>query len=192
MRLDRERLDKCSDILSKEQFIYVGHMSKRTATYLLDSKLVPAIYNGKKSKCYFIKKKDIIEFFNDFAIMPEKYLAPPKWYSEKKKIKTKSYRLRLNPEKINIEKLEYYYRQKLDSIFEDDVLKVQDVSIFTGYKPSTVRGWINADKMEVLILPGKRYYIPKELLIEWLLSDTYNKIERKSGKHLKALWGCCN
>ena len=190
MRLDRQRLDECSDILSKEQFVYVGHMSKRTATYLLDSKLVPATYNGKKTRCYFIKKKDVIEFFDDFAIMPEKYLAPPKWYSEKKKIKTKSFRIRLNPEACDIQKLERYYRKKLKA-FDSEILTIKDVTKFTGYKHSTISGWIRSGKLKVLNTPGLKYDIPKDHLVAWLLSEGYNNIERKSRKHLNALWGAC-
>lgn len=48
MKLDLKELEQYPEILSKEQFRVVGHMSKRTATYLLQSKIVPAEYTGAK------------------------------------------------------------------------------------------------------------------------------------------------
>lgn len=118
--------------------------------------------------------------------MPEKYLAPPKWYSEKKKIKTKSFRIRLNPENCDIQKLEQYYRKKL-KVFDSEILMTRDVVKFTGYRNTTVTGWIRADKLEALVLTTK-YLIHKIFLLKWLLSDEYNCIERKSKKHMEALW----
>ena len=188
MRLDKKELDKCSDILSKEQLIKVGHMSKRTASYLLESKLLPAKYTGKKSRCYQIKKKDIIDFFYDYSVMPEKYATPPKWYSEKKRIRTHSYRRGFKPTVINKKKSRKYYVDRL-AVY-DDVLSVAQVSEFTGYRLSTIRHWINEDKLDVIKV-HRRYIVPQDYLLDWITSDEYNNIVRKSRKHTSALWGVC-
>ena len=186
MKLDKTALVKYPDILSKEQFRIVGHMSKRTASYLLESKILPSRHTNKKTRCYFIKKKDIIELFDDMEKNPEKYVAPPKWYSESTQMKVSPYMLRYTPyDPVNTNKLRAYYRRKLKSY--DNILSVMQVAEFTGYRSTTVTSWIRTGRMEALQLPD-RYIIPKELLLDWLTSERYNAIERKSKPHVRALW----
>ncbi|MCQ2467084.1 MAG: hypothetical protein MJ166_06155 [Clostridia bacterium] len=48
--------------------------------------------------------------------------------------------------------------------------------------------WIRDEKLEAFEMPTM-YMIPKVFLLKWLLSDQYNNNERKSKKHIKALWG---
>lgn len=189
MKLDRKELAKYPDTLSKEQLRIVGHMSKRTATYLLESKILPSIHTGKKTRCYWIKKKDIIEMFDDMEKRPGKYATPPKWYSEKKKLSAKPYALRYIPcGNVNKEDLRQYYEEQL--IAYDEVLTVTQVALFTGYRSTTVTGWIRTGKLEALQLLDK-YIIPKTLLLEWLTSERYNNIERKSKLHVRTLWKVC-
>lgn len=186
MKLDRKKLENYPDVLSKEQLIVVAHMSKRTASYLLESKMLPSINTGKKTRCYQIKKQDIIEFFDNLASNPTKYSTPPNWYSEKKKMKAKPYTLRLQPNaKFSKSTLRAYYTRKLKDY--DELLFTTDVSEFTGYNLKTVTSWIRSGKLEVLHAQG-RNIIPKELLLRWITSDRYNAIERKSQPHLRALW----
>lgn len=186
MKLDKTALAKYPDILSKEQFRIVGHMSKRTASYLLESKILPSRHTNKKTRCYFIKKKDIIELFDDMEKNPEKYVAPPKWYSENTQIKVSPYMLRYTPfDPVNTNKLRAYYKRKLKSY--DNILSVMQVAEFTGYRSTTVTSWIRTGRMEALQLLD-RYIIPKELLLDWLTSERYNAIERKSKPHVRTLW----
>lgn len=187
MRLDIKILQSYSDPISKEQLIKACHMSKRTASYLLESKLLPARNTGKKTRCYQIKKKDVIEFFNDYSVMPEKYSTPPKWYSEKKQITTKPYRTRLKSSVINQNKLRKYYEKKLSSFYKD-VLTLAEVSQFTGYKRKTVSAWIRDGKLQVIPYRNS-YIVPQIYLLDWITSTEYNDIVRKSNKHTNALWG---
>lgn len=185
MRLDRKELVKYPDVLSKEQLRIVGHMSKRTATYLLESKILPAKHTGKKTRCYWIKKEDIIDFFDDLEAHPNKYATPPKWYSEKKKLKASPYKLRCMPNApVDTAALRSYYKKKLKK--HNPVMTVAEVSEFTGYNKSTVTKWIRAERLEAFVMP-RIYMIPKEFLLKWITSDTYNNVERKSKIHLRAL-----
>ncbi|MCQ2515464.1 MAG: hypothetical protein MJ094_01210 [Saccharofermentans sp.] len=105
-------------------------------------------------------KKDIVEFFIDYSGMPEKYATPPKWYSEKRKIKTRSYRKIMNKTIIDKNKLHKYYEAKLASIY-DSVLTVNDVANFTGYGRKAVSSWINKKKLRAI--PYKHsFFIPQE------------------------------
>ena len=186
MKLDLKELEQYPEILSKEQFRIVGHMSKRTATYLLQSKIVPAEYTGAKTRCYRIKKKDIITFFEDLEMSPKKLIAPPDWYSTKKNIKVSPYTVRSLPKKVLDKKyLKKYYTNKLKDY--EDIIRVTQIADFTGYRSSTVTQWIREGKLKALQLPG-RYIVPKSYLIDWLISDEYNNIERKTKKHVYALW----
>ena len=189
MKLDLDLLEMLPDVLSKEQVRMVGHMSKRTVTYLLESRILPAKHTSKKTKCYFIKKSDVIELFDDMAKNPDKYATPPSWYSEKKKIKAKPYKLRFIPS-VNIDKddLRQYYEKLIEPYGE--VLTVMQLSAITGYRSTTVTSWIRTEKLEALQLLN-RYIIPKSFALEWLTSDRYNSIERKSNVHLRTLWKVC-
>lgn len=158
-------------------------MSKRTASYLLDSKLVPAVYNGKKSKCYFIKKTDVIKFFKDLDLHPEKYVELGQTTTDRKLLGTSA----LPTCKYNKRKLRAYYKTLFEE-YEDEVLTVAQVSEITGYRNTSITSWIREEKLEAFDMPTM-YMIPKVFLLKWLLSNQYNSIERKSKKHVKALWG---
>ena len=176
MKLDLNELKNYPELLSKEQVRIVGHMSKRTALYLIQSKLLPAYCSGKATRCYFIKKQDLINFFEDWELNPHKYVAPEGWYKSTKKAKPLV--LRVNPdEEIDEDALREFYTSKLRRM--PQLLSVADVAGFTGYAPSTVTQWIRAEKLEAFDMLD-RYLIPKPCLLDWISSSKYNHIERKS------------
>ena len=57
---------------------------------------------------------------------------------------------------------------------------------FVG-KKVTVGGWIRRGKLKALQLLSK-YVVPKPYLLDFLASDTYNQILRKTPLHVKMLW----
>lgn len=58
---------------------------------------------------------------------------------------------------------------------------------FSGYNRRTVAGWIRSGKLQALKLLSKDM-IPKAYLLDFLASDTYNRILRKTPLHVKMLW----
>ena len=80
MKVDITILNSCPEIMNKEQMRKACHISKRTALYLLQFKLIPNETTGKKTRCYKIKKSDVIAFLLDREINPDKYIAPENWY----------------------------------------------------------------------------------------------------------------
>ena len=66
MTYDAKELAQYPDIMNKEQLRKVCHISKRTAHYLLQFNLIPHVCTGKKTRCYAIKKRDVI----DFSVFP--------------------------------------------------------------------------------------------------------------------------
>ncbi len=57
---------------------------------------------------------------------------------------------------------------------------------------ATVTSWVNEKKLRAITLP-ERYIVPKEYLINFLVSDYYNKsIIKKPQKHFTMLWEIYN
>ena len=80
MKYDAKEFKKYPEIMNKEQMRIACHISKQTALYLLQFYLIPHTCTGKKTRCYAIKKSDVIAFMNDREVNPEKYIAPKNWY----------------------------------------------------------------------------------------------------------------
>lgn len=82
MTYDAEELEQYPEIMNKEQLRKVCHISKRTAHYLLQFNLIPHVCTGKKTRCYAIKKRDVIDFMINREINPSRYIVPTSWYEE--------------------------------------------------------------------------------------------------------------
>lgn len=186
MKYDLTQLRQCPDIMSKEQLRIVCHISKRTALYLLQSGLIPCKNSGKKTRCYSIKKSDVLAFLKDREKNPERYLAPENWYSPKSAAEPNPYVIRVHPsKKCSKTAMTRYYRTALKAY--PDVMDVQDVCEFTGYNRRTVSQWVRKNRLKIIMRTNK-FLIPKPFLIEYLCSDWYAGTLRKSKKHLDALW----
>ena len=81
MKYDANEFGKYPDVMNKEQFYKLCHISKKTALYLLQSGLIPSRCTSKRMRCYQIMKSDVIAFMEDREQYPEAYKAPPGWYS---------------------------------------------------------------------------------------------------------------
>lgn len=64
------------DVMNKDQFYRLCHISKSTALHLLKSGKVPCEWTGKKTRCYKIKKEDVRAYLEERAVYPELYSAP--------------------------------------------------------------------------------------------------------------------
>ena len=62
------------------QLYRICHISKSTALYLLQSGKIPCEYTGRKTRCYKIKKEDVIAYLENRKVFPESYSAPAGWY----------------------------------------------------------------------------------------------------------------
>ncbi len=68
--------DSIPDIITKDQLYRICHISKSTALYLLQSGKIPCEYTGRKTRCYKIKKEDVIAYLENRKVFPESYSAP--------------------------------------------------------------------------------------------------------------------
>lgn len=63
-----------------------------------------------------------------------------------------------------------------------DVLTAAQIARLTGYSAKTVSRWCSAGRLKS-ILRQPKYMVPKVWLLDFLASDDYNNICRKSGRH---------
>lgn len=96
MTYDAEELEQYPEIMNKEQLRKVCHISKRTAHYLLQFNLIPHVCTGKKTRCYAIKKRDVIDFMINREINPSRYIVPTSWYKYGNE-EVKPYKIRIQP-----------------------------------------------------------------------------------------------
>lgn len=116
MKYDAKEFKKYPEIMNKEQMRIACHISKQTALYLLQFNLIPHTCTGKKTRCYAIKKSDVIAFMNDREVNPEKYIAPKNWYKYGSEM-VRPYKIRIHPPCAKDEKkLRRYYESKLKAL----------------------------------------------------------------------------
>ena len=72
--------DLIPEIITKDQLYKICHISKSTAQCLLRGGKIPCEYYGKKTRCYKIKKEDVIQYLENRNVFPECYSAPAGWY----------------------------------------------------------------------------------------------------------------
>ena len=128
--------DAVPDVITKDQLYRICHISKSTALYLLQSGKIPCEYTGRKTRCYKIKKEDVIAYLENRKVFPESYSAPAGWYKG-------DYTVQMEEQVPPIvrEHLRLYYTELLSDY--PDVLTTQAVSKITGYgKPPSTTGAI--------------------------------------------------
>lgn len=117
------------DVITKEQFYRICHISKSTALYLLKSCAVPCEYSGKKTRCYKIKKADVKEYLESKGKFPEYYSAPKGWHRGYRKVSIPT-----NMSDATLNLLHEYYADLLSDY--KDVITSQEVVKLTGYAKS--------------------------------------------------------
>ena len=182
--------DRIPELISKEQFCRICHVSKSTALYLLQNGVVPCEYTGKKTRCYLIRKEDAKDFFD--SKNTSSYFIPKGWYRSRHAPKV--------PKELPSEvydRMYRYYDELLDGYKE--ILTVLDVVKITGYAKSTVNGWCHRGIIKYF-RKGNLNYIPKVFLIEFFCSYSFRSITQKSCWHKETIWKfnrsylgmCCN
>lgn len=54
--------EKYSEYISAEQLYQICHITKRKAKWLLDNGVIPCHNSGKKTRCYRIRLKDVVDY----------------------------------------------------------------------------------------------------------------------------------
>ena len=171
--------DSIPDIITKDQLYQICHISKSTALYLLRSGKIPCEYTGKKTRCYKIKKSDVITYLEKRKIFPESYSAPAGWYKGNYSIKLET----KIPENA-LKNMRQYYTEMLAQY--PDVMTATEVSTIIGYGKTTVNNWCRKGHLKAF-KGNIMNHIPKGYLIEFCYSKYFRTITRKSDWHIRAL-----
>ena len=182
MKYSYEEIAKLPDELSLEDFRVVCHISKRTARYYLQSGLVICQNNGKKTHCYTIQKRDLIAALKEFEAHPCKFYIPKEFYDggtyHKGKMQIRTY---LPDDDIQSPVTKAYYEKKMEGL--SDLISSAQAADITGYDQKTIRTWCVEKRIKCRSI-HPRVWIPKEFFMDFLLSEEYNNIPRKSQTHL--------
>lgn len=166
-------------VLSKEQMFKICKISKKTCLYLLTSGLVPCIDNRKRTHRFQIKTIDVVAYLRDREIHPGKYSPADGYYIDKTR-KNHVYPYgRITETSLAIGR-EYFANLLSDF---PDVLSPTQVSEFTGYNKTTVNNWCSKQYLRCFLIRN-RYHIPKEYLLDFLISKHFYGIRFKSEKHM--------
>ena len=169
--------DSISETISKDQFCKICHMSKKTATKYIGS-VVPCIDNGKKTHRYAITKADLIAFLERTSERPKITSVTP----VERCSKTAFSILPLSDYVMSI--MHEYYSQLLKP--EKEILRVSDICRITGYGKTIVNTWLISGNLRSVVIRGAKH-TAKENLIDFMSSDAFDKIFRKSDWHLHQL-----
>ena len=146
---------------------------------MLQSGKIPCYYTGKQTRCYQIKKEDVIAYLEDRKLFPQAYAAPKGWYRGRYELKME---IHLPPEVL--EDLHAYYAALLASY--RDVLTAAEVCKLTGYSKTAVNNWCGSGILKAFKRSNVNH-IPKVYLIEFLCSPDCRSITRKSDWHIWTL-----
>ena len=85
--MDKQTIDYLKstypDVITKDQFYRICHISKKTASYLLDNGLVPCTNSGKQTRKYKIHIDDVITFLDARENNPLAFKTPKNFYASR-------------------------------------------------------------------------------------------------------------
>lgn len=173
-----EILEKYPEYITKDQMYRICHISKKTCLFLLESGLVPNIDSGKKTRRFKIKTTDVIQYLRDRDDYPELYKAPDGFYRGNACRKAPSFDEVFTKE--DLISMRQYYEKLLKK--QPDVMTVEQVAQFTGYCQNSVGRWCGKQELKCFFI-RQRFQIPKEYLLDFLVSKYFIGIAVKSTKH---------
>ncbi|OUQ41691.1 hypothetical protein B5E65_11345 [Gemmiger sp. An120] len=183
--LEREIQDLLApypDPMGRTDFRKACRIGTRTSLYLLQSGLVPCENTGKQTRCYKIAKADVADYLRRRLAEPAYYTPPSGWYKNYPNHKPPAFSLNgaLVLTDATRQRVRRWYERLLAR--QPDVLNARQIARVTGYASRTVSRWCTEGRLKAF--PYQHTYkVPKEWLLEFLTSEDYNSITRKSKEH---------
>lgn len=167
----RKMLQGYPSYISKEQLCKICHISKRTALRLLEDGSIPCKSNGKQTRKFQIALADVEAF-----------------------LLKRQARIKINPrEARNVYRpMSAEMKSLLPHVVTDwlepypDVLSVDEVVQITGYGSSSVVKWCKKEDLQHYCI-GRKFFVPKTWLQEFMLSERFWGIHVKSHIHRQSL-----
>ncbi len=177
MKLESLDWNSIPDTISKDQFCKICHMSKKTATKYLGS-VIPCSDNGKKTHRYSIAKADLISFLERYPERHNISLLHPVIRCSKTAFSS------MPLSETVMAFMHEYYSQILRD--EKEILRVSDICRITGYGKTIVNTWFISGNLRYIVIRGAKH-TAKEILIDFMSSDAFDNIYRKSDWHLQQI-----
>ncbi len=167
----RKMLQGYPSYISKEQLCKICHISKSTALRLLEDGSIPCKSNGKQTRKFQIALADVEAF-----------------------LLKRQARIKINPrEARNVYRpMSAEMKSLLPHVVTDwlepypDVLSVDEVVQITGYGSSSVVKWCKKEDLQHYCI-GRKFFVPKTWLQEFMLSERFWGIHVKSHIHRQSL-----
>lgn len=167
----KQRLQGYPSYISKELLCKICHISKRTALRLLEDGSIPCKSNGKQTRKFQIALADVEAF-----------------------LLKRQARIKINPrEARNVYRpMSAEMKSLLPHVVTDwlepypDVLSVDEVVQITGYGSSSVVKWCKKEDLQHYCI-GRKFFVPKTWLQEFMLSERFWGIHVKSHIHRQSL-----
>lgn len=162
------------EFISKEQMREICHLSKRSCTLLLVNSAIPCTVYQKKTHKFIVKRDDIIEFLKK---------------NDRRDIRVMCRSFKLESEHFKLdEETRHYLREYYEEQFSylPEVVPTYIIAQITGYSKGAVDKWCSDEIIDSMIIMNRRY-VQKDVLLEYLASDRYACIVRRSKKHSEAV-----
>lgn len=158
------------EYVSLDQFFRICRIAKRSALYLIQHDIVPAIDTGKRTWRYKIAIDDVITYLRRReqlgSMIPAGAVSSRPKSNSAKSRKSFSDFIRPGMEGRVAEYFAFVYAEY------PDVLTVQDIVEMTGISSRTVMKWIRSGEIETLRV-GVRYIVPKECLLTFMTTPRF-------------------
>ena len=176
------------DLLSLDQVHRICKIAKKSARYLVEHGIIPAIDTGKKTWRYQIKIDDVITYLD----RRDKFgsMIPPGAV-------TSRYREReakMNNRKSFSELVTQGQEQEIAKYFSfiyknyDEVLKTADIAEMTGLDKSTVQKLLRSGYIKSLER-RPTYLVPKQYLLDFVVTRRFLEAKSNSETFKKILGG---
>ncbi len=175
--------DQLPEMMSLDDIRLFLKVSKLTARYYLKSGLLKCICTRKQTRCYRIKKTDFISFYRRYTAYPSLFFPPGNWYKSEGHMQINNAPLEM-PMKLLGNNVGRFYKQILTHY--PDLLTPDEISDITGYSCRTVSRWCHRGELKAIMIRPK-IRVPKVFLLEFLTSDVYQNIRKKSKQHRQHL-----
>lgn len=177
-RYCKDILQQYPEYITKDQMYRICHISKKTCLFLLESGLVPNIDSGKQTRRFKIKTTDVIQYLKDRDDYPELYKAPDSFYKGNGCKKAPSFDEVFTHD--DLIRMRQFYEKLLEK--SPDVMTVEQIAKFTGYCKNSVSRWCSKEQLKSFFI-RQRFQIPKEYLLDFLVSKYFIGIAVKSATH---------
>jgi len=179
--------DEYPVLISLDQLYRICRISKRSALYLIQNGIIPATDTGKKTWKYRIFIEDVIDYLrhrDQYGSMIPRGAASSRTKKQKKTGDCNSFAYILYPGQVG-EIAEYF-----EFIYADyaDILSADDIADMTGLNRSTITNMLKAGHIKSL-MDRPQYLIPKQYLMEFVITQKYLKAKTRSEQFAKVIGG---